>query len=453
MLQQSMSTKNVGILPPFARAVKPPFYVAGLLLAMGGFVLQLAQSDLTLARETSAGSLLSQSILGVVYLVGAVFLFTSGRAVGVLARAWPVLALPLLAMFSVVWSPDPSLTLRRGFALLGTVFLGLSLATTFDFRQSLAILIRSLALAMALSLLWVVLFPKYGVHQATDFVEPIHAGKWRGIFAHKNFLGGNVAGLTFALLIVFGGCAFKNIIIRIVAIIVTAMCLYSAHSATGFLVAITITSLGLWFSITAVQPLGSRLAPLILICGAGVVAAGFGNDILSFALQALGKDPDLTGRMEVWDWWLPLLKGHWILGYGYFSGLLSIGKSFGFETLGAGALHNGYLDVLMSLGLIGLSVTIGFLLWLGMRSIRLLLLGPNSLGRLRAFPICVLVYAVLHNLVETSFLASNTIVPLILAVTAGMLARLDHDLVRARRIPSYPHTLNLRHQIRAFHSA
>ena len=105
-----------------------------------------------------------------------------------LARAWPVLALPVLAWFSVVWSPDAFLTLRRGFALLGTVFLGLSLATTFDFRQALAILIRSLALAMALSLVWVVLFPKYGVHQATDFVEPIHAGKWRGIFAHKNFL-------------------------------------------------------------------------------------------------------------------------------------------------------------------------------------------------------------------------------------------------------------------------
>ena len=332
MLQQSVSTKSVGILPPFATAVKQPFYVAGLLPAMGGFVLQLGQSDLTLVPEAGAGSLLSQSILAVVYLGGAVFLFTSGRAVGVLARAWPVLALPVLAMVSVVWSPDAFLTLRRGFALLGTVFLGLSLATTFDFRQALAILIRSLALAMVLSVVWVVLFQKYGVHQATDVVmEPIHAGKWRGIFAHKNFLGGYVGGLTLALLIVFGGCAFKNII-RIVAIIVTAMCLYGAKSATGYLIAFTITSLGLLFSIIAVQPLSSRLAPLILICGAAVVAAGFGNDIYNFALQALDKDPDLTGRTEIWGTWLQLLKGHWIVGYGYFSGLLSLGKSLGYSA-------------------------------------------------------------------------------------------------------------------------
>ena len=327
MLQQSVSTKSIGTLPPFATAVKQPFYVAGLLLAMGGFVLQLGQSDLTLAPVAGAGSLLSQSILSVVYLGGLVFLFTSGRAAGVLARAWPVLALPVLAMFSAVWSPDASLTLRRGFALLGTVFLGLSLATSFDFRQALAILIRSLALAMALSVVWVVLFPKYGVHQATDFVQPIHAGKWRGIFAHKNFLGGHVGGLTLAVLIAFGDCAFKNIIIRIVAIIVTAMCLYRANSATGYLIAFTITSLGLVFSMVAVQPLNSRLMWLVLICGAAVVAAGFGNDIANFALQALDKDPDLTGRTEIWLLFDQLLKGHWILGYGYFSGLLSLGES------------------------------------------------------------------------------------------------------------------------------
>ena len=73
-----------------------------------------------------------------------------------------------------------------------------------------------------------------------------------------------------------------------------------------------------------------------------------------------------------------------------------------------GNTHSGYLDVLVSLGLVGLSVAIGFLLWLGTRSIRLLLLGPSYLGRLRAFPICVFVYAVLHNFVESSLLAGNT---------------------------------------------
>ena len=431
MLQQSVSTKSIVTLPPVANAVKQSFYVAGLLLAMGGFVLQLGQSDLTLAPVAGAGSLLSQSTLAVVYLVGVFFLFTSGQAAGVLARAWPVLALPVLAAFSAAWSPDPFLTLRRGFALLGTVFLGLSLATTFDFRQALAILIRSLALAMALSVVWVVLFPKYGVHQATDFIEPIHAGKWRGIFAHKNFLSGNVGGLTLALLIAFGGCAFKKISIRVTAIIVTAMCLYGASSATGYLIAFTITSLGLLFSMVAVRPLSSRLTLMILICAAAVVAACFGNDIFDFALQALNKDPDLTGRTEIWDMLLPLLEGHWILGYGYFSGLLSLSQSLGETSINS---HSGYMDVLVSLGLVGLSVAVGFLLWLGTRSMRLLMLGPSYLGRLRAFPICVFVYAVQHNFVESTLLAGNTVMPLILAVTTGMLARLEIDLVRARHV-------------------
>ena len=73
---------------------------------------------------------------------------------------------------------------------------------------------------------------------------------------------------------------------------------------------------------------------------------------------------------------LPLLKGHWILGYGYFSGLLSLSQSLGETSINS---HSGYMDVLVSLGLVGLSVAIGFLLWLGTRSMRLLLLGPSYL--------------------------------------------------------------------------
>ena len=119
------------------------------------------------------------------------------------------------------------------------------------------------------------------------------------------------------------------------------------------------------------------------------------------------------------------------MGYGYFSGLLSLSQSLGETSINT---HSGYMDVLVSLGLVGLSVAVGFLLWLGTRSIRLLLLGPSYLGRLRAFPICVFVYAVQHNFVESTLLGGNTVMPLILAVTTGMLARLEIDLVRARDV-------------------
>jgi O-antigen ligase len=234
------------------------------------------------------------------------------------------------------------------------------------------------------------------------------------------------------------------------------MCLYGAKSATGYLIAFTITFLGLVLSVVAMRPIRSRLTPLILICGAAVVAAAFSNDIFNFVLQAFDRDPDLTGRTELWDTWVQLVQGHWILGYGYFSGLLSLSKSVGDGT-SVGNTHNGYLDVLVSLGLVGLSVALGFLLWIGAKSIRLLLLGPSYLGSLRAFPICVFFYAVQHNFVESSLLAGNTVMPLILAVTTGMLARLEIDRARARHVPPYlrvtPHMLDLRHQIRTFHLA
>jgi O-antigen ligase len=176
--------------------------------------------------------------------------------------------------------------------------------------------------------------------------------------------------------------------------------------------------------VVAEQPPTQRLTLLVLCFGIVGLLSAFSNDLANVALTALGKDPDLTGRTEYWDVLWQMMAGHWTLGYGYFSGFLSLESVIAEATKeNFGSTHNGYLDILVSLGIVGLTLGLAYLLWLFVKGIDFILRGPERLGRLRVFPICIVVYALQHNLVESSILAGNTLVPLVLAVAAGSLAR------------------------------
>src|SRR5262249_24104347 len=148
------------------------FFAVGLLLAMGAFTPQLAGVDPRIARQLDEGSLISQGVLGTIYLVATIILLRNRIALPMLARAWPIFLLPILAIVSATWSPDPSLTLRRGFALVGTILFALSLASVFDFQSCLRLFIQVLVIAVVLSIFWALVFPASGIHQVTDAVEP-----------------------------------------------------------------------------------------------------------------------------------------------------------------------------------------------------------------------------------------------------------------------------------------
>ena len=414
-----------GIVSPFADRLLPLFFVTGLLFAMGGFVLQLSGADLTMDPNVGAGSLLSEAVLGTFYLGGIVVLLRTDLGIKILAGAWPILLLPALALISVTWSTWPSLTVRRAFALFGTITFGLSLTAAFSLQPCLRLVIRALTIALVLSIVWVVVFPHYAIHQANDAIQAIHVGKWRGIFAHKNFLGGQVAGLTFALLVVYGRGAFENYLLRLGAIALALICLVKSDSSTGFSIAFVLTVLGFLLTFVSIQPIGMRLPSLILIFGTMLLTSVFAEDISVLVLQALGKDPDLTGRTEYWSQILSLMDGHWTLGFGYYAGFVSVGGAISNATHqeNFGSTHNGYLDLFVSFGIVGLIVCLGYLLWLFVSSVRFILLGRAELRGLRAFPLCVVIYVLQHNVVESSMLAGNTIVPLMQAIAAGILVR------------------------------
>ena len=180
-IAQSIAPKRLGYLP----SIRDLFFIFALLILMSGFTLQLAGVDLSTPRQVGAGSLVSQTVIGAIYLVTIGILLRTPKALLAATRAWPIFLLPIFATISTIWAPDPELTTRRAIAFIGTTLFALCLASVYDFKGSIRVVIQTLVVAMAFSLFWAIVFPRTGIHQATDALEPIHAGKWRGILRTK----------------------------------------------------------------------------------------------------------------------------------------------------------------------------------------------------------------------------------------------------------------------------
>jgi len=407
------------------------FFIPGFLLAAGAFVLQLGVGDLTIAAKADTGSLLSQIVLGSLYFVATIILFTTRNRFKMLISGWPILVMPILALASATWSDDPELTLRRAFALVGTVFFGLSFASVFNFRQCVSIVTGILPIAMLLSIVWVLLFPETGVH-LTD----VHVGLWRGIFAHRNTLGGQWGSITFALLSVYGHYAFKSWALRIVAIIVTLICLVGANSGTGYVLAAVIPLFAFSMSFIAAQPKGSRLFLISVTLIIVLFLYLFADEISALVLWSIGKYPDFTGRTAIWHNVTQLVESHWLFGRGYFVGYVTIDKMIkaftGSAFGGFGSAHNGYLEILVYFGYFGLTICLMVLAWLTYRGLLLILQGASDNAILNTFPVSVVAFALVYNTVESQLMAPNSLVTLLLAIVAGMIARLgEADSYRA----------------------
>lgn len=90
---------------------------------------------------------------------------------------------PLLAFFSFFWSVSPSVTLIRGFALLGTLAFGVFIVSRYSLKETLELIFVVSVITMVLNFFFVFFIPSLGVHQ-----DPNHFGLWKGAFGHKNIL-------------------------------------------------------------------------------------------------------------------------------------------------------------------------------------------------------------------------------------------------------------------------
>jgi exopolysaccharide production protein ExoQ len=343
---------------------------------------------------------------------------------------------------SCYWSLDFGFSIRRYFHLLILVVISFGACMIAWHPKRFQSILRPAITSLLIgSLIFGLLRPDLATMPPNPLLG--ETGRhWRGLTEHKNALG---AIASFGAVFWFHGWLFKEIKLlpSVLGMLVSMTCLLLSGSSTSLLAAVFTCG---FFTLMKFAPVGlRRYSPLlvmafvivILIYCAAVLKLIPGLDVLITGITAAtGKEATFTGRTPIWE----VVKEHiamrpW-LGSGYFGfwtgdlagteSSMVKAKVFFYPSEG----HNGYLDILNDLGIVGLSLLVAFFFTYLTGALRLL---KSDLSQGTLY-IGLLFYQLLSNLAESEWL-SIALPGLLLVFATIATARAELDLQLQDQFP------------------
>jgi O-antigen ligase len=406
--------------------------IALLVMALAGGVLDAG----TKASLTGAGNPFRQTV----YFGGVLLTIWAIRPLDQPKRLLAVPVMIVIALgwclVSLTWAIDPAIAARR-LLLTAIIIWQIFMATQqLGYARTVGVLRWVMAGLLLANFVTVLLFPEIGIHQPGE-VEQQLTGNWRGVLEHKNFAGAACA-MTI-LLFVFDA---KRIPMAIRAVVIAASVVFLYFSVSK-------TSMGLiGFSLAAgflFQRYNARYrAALIIALFLVALVSAILVNILRDPLAANLSDANaLTGRVQIWWMLTSYASDHWLLGSGYGS-FWDIGSNSPVFHYGKGwvtelaAGHNGFLDLLVQIGLPGvILVVVAVFIEPMWRLLTRQDLAPSH----GALLISLLLFEIAHNTTETSIFSRDSIVEVCLMLTIALIGVAPGPLkssVRRSQPPSTP---------------
>lgn len=266
-------------------------------------------------------------------------------------------SLIIVAVLSIYWSASPEFTFNDSKALVRSTIFGAYLAVRYSKEKMMHVLFAVFFVAMVSSLIASLVNPSYGVK---------FAGLWNGIYSHKENLGQlSVMSTLISINIFLSRKKTYPSILPIILIVISVIILLFTEAKTSLVLLIFNLLLLPLFNLFK-RPARLRFIVLAFSAFTLLVAA-----ILVFSnlewivVDLLGKDLAGNGRDIVWELSLEKAFQRPWLGYGYAGfwtsdeALYVINNSWGQTTI-TGELdevrwhaHNGYIDLFLSLGWLG----------------------------------------------------------------------------------------------------
>jgi exopolysaccharide production protein ExoQ len=350
---------------------------------------------------TLDGDSRTQAILVLMY--GGVFVMAVSQfrwTAWILTNSPALVGLLLVAFVSPVWAETPDLVFRRAISLLGTSLFGVVLASRLTLNEQARLARGVLRLAAIACLVLFVVSPSHAM--STDY----GTGSARGIFPHKNLFGAAMAlGLLAEWYLTEDRGASR--IVKFGFLGLFSGLLVLSHSVTS-IVTVGGTLAIVWLFERFHRRYHIPLpAILLFLAGLVVCIALFGIDTSSFT-EMMGRSKDLTGRTDLWRSVGSMILARPLLGYGFsgFWGGASM-ESFAVENYVGWTptySHNGYLEILLNLGIVGTGLFLIFL-WKGMR--RAVHCAEEKVVREDLWPMGFLIFFVVHNFAECTIIWQN----------------------------------------------
>lgn len=315
---------------------------------------------------------------------------------------------------SVLWAVDSDTSLRRVILTTLVVFTTFWSTRALGYDKVLAVVRAALTLLLIANYIAVYANPELGTHLENP-LRTFWGPWWRGIMAHKNF-----AGAASALTILFFLFDAKKVpaTYKYPVIFFSGIFLYASQSKTSAgMVGIAILS-GVVFKWFSGRLRNILIFLIVMFTGIFYVVEQIFADVIRD--EYLGPTA-FTGRGQIWSTMLRYSADHPLLGAG-FESFWNIGPASPVYHYGTGFTtvvtvgHNGYLDLLVTIGYPGLILAVySLMIWPMMR----LLVVPELLVE-RAGLICaLLIFCIGHNFTESSLYERDAFVGVtLLFVTA-----------------------------------
>ncbi len=352
-------------------------------------------------------------------------------------NAW-LIALHLYALISIAWSDFTFISVKRYVRFMGTILMAGVILSESDPRQAVESIIRRMAFVLIpFSLCLIKYYPQMGVMYGQWSGELM----WVGVAYQKNSLGilCFVSAFFLAWRLLRRWCEpgdqRSDTELPYGDMVVTAMALYllkgpgTIYNASATSISVLVLGLGVLLGLLWARKRQIRIRlPVLLIFTALLFLYGattpFGARALGGSLlEVLGRNATFTDRDQIWAELIPIAMQDPVLGLGF----------GGFWVLpiknGVTSPHNGYLGIILELGIVGVLLVLGFVLSMCRDSHRCLSrdFWWGSMG------LCLLLMVVLHNTSEASFVRTSdvlwsllvfvkAVLPLRTAVCASMSA-------------------------------
>jgi len=280
------------------------------------------------------------------------------RFVYIATRDIPLLLFAGMSAASILWSASPTFTGNEYKAAIRGTLLGIYLATRFSMKEQMRLWTWVLGIGAVLSLVLSLALPSYGIKNVVV-----------GIYRFKN-LAACIQTLTaiLFLLVALTNRKYRWVALIIFSIAIVLLLLSQGKTAYSIFV-ISLCLLPLYKVLNQKYKLRiALLLPLLVVSGSAIVLII--SNVEFIVVDTLGKNLEFNGRMPIWTLILDKVYERPWLGYGA-SGFWSsehalyvINHSWGGDrnTIGIGEgttrfnSHNGYLDLLLQYGFVGLSL-------------------------------------------------------------------------------------------------
>jgi len=404
-----------------------------------------------LSQAEAAGMALSEEAAGVISQPNLLWIYISiycctvllmiGRLREAIYYLWQekfLLLLMTLTALSSLWSLVPYETLAKTIAMIGCSIFGLYFALRYRPALQMHLLGCTFYFIIIASIAIPLLLPEIGK------MRGIHEGLWRGAFTHKNMLGTTAAlsaicffllaanspyrtlmrwsGFCFSLFLLLMSCSKSSLLSY--CIILMFLAFYAAAHKRYKLVAIALLSVAICAGAFAMQ-YKSHIYPPILLSNLTTHAKAFlSEDRLSAAADrpsictaTVSKAPRSAGfdtatdRVDLWQLVVREIGQKPVLGYGLGGFWLGLdgpsGAIWKQEKWHPPHSHNGFLDLWLHLGIIGLilflmSFCVAFYL-------SFLRLCASEFSPARAFTPAILAYIFVANVAESDLYSTNYI--------------------------------------------